>query len=51
MKIKITIEQVMPLYQKLAPKIRELKTLGMTNIEIAKALMVSRKTIRKGINF
>jgi len=31
MTVKITIEQIMPLYKKLAPKIRELKTLGMTN--------------------
>ena len=47
-KIKITIEQVVPLYQKLALKIRELKTLGMTNIKIAEKLNISVKTIRKG---
>jgi orotate phosphoribosyltransferase-like protein len=47
MKIKITIEQAVPLYQKLAPKIRELKALGMTANEIATTLKISRKTIRK----
>ena len=47
--IKITFNQTVPLYQKLAPKIRELKGLGMTNVEIAKTLMVSRETTRKSL--
>ncbi len=51
MMIKITLEQIVPLYKKLAPKIRELKVLGMTNIEIAKSLKLSEKTIRKALNF
>jgi len=50
-KIKITIEQVVPLYQKLAPKIRELKALGMSNIEIAAKLQISIKTVKRGLNF
>ncbi|NGX63652.1 MAG: hypothetical protein KR126chlam6_01065 [Candidatus Anoxychlamydiales bacterium] len=50
-KIKITIEQVAPLYQKLAPKIRELKALGMTQDQIAIKLNVSIKTVRKSLNF
>jgi hypothetical protein len=45
--IKITIEQTIPLYQKLAPKIKELKALEMTNIEIAGKLKISTKTIIK----
>ena len=40
-KIKITIEQIVPLYKKLAPKIRELKALGMTQDKIAKKLTIS----------
>ena len=51
MTVKITIEQTVPLYQKLAPKIRELKTLGMSINEIASILKISRKTINKGLDF
>ncbi len=47
-KIKITIEEIMPLYKRLAPKIKELQILGMTNIEIARKLKISAKTVRKG---
>jgi len=49
MKIKITINENIPLYQKLAPMIRELKVLGMTNVEISKRLKISQKTVRKGL--
>ncbi|NGX63951.1 MAG: hypothetical protein KR126chlam6_01374 [Candidatus Anoxychlamydiales bacterium] len=45
--IKITIEQMEPLYKKRKPKIKELTALGMTNIEISEKLKISRKTIRK----
>ena len=48
-KIKITIEQTIPLYQKLAPRIKELKALGLSHKEIAAKLNISRKTIRKGL--
>lgn len=48
MKIKITMNENIPLYQKLAPKIRELKALGLTNNEIARNLKISVKTVRKG---
>ena len=51
MKIEITIEQVVPLYQKLAPKIKELKALGMINIDITSTLEINRKTVRKAISF
>ena len=47
--IKITYNNNIPLYQKLAPKIKELKALGMTNVEIATKLQISRKTVRKGL--
>lgn len=48
-KIKITMNENIPLYQKLAPKIRELKALGMSNKDIETTLKISRKTIRKSL--
>ena len=51
MKIKITINENIPLYQKLAPKIKELKALGMGNIEIEAKLNISKTTVRKGLKF
>jgi hypothetical protein len=47
MKIKIAINKRIPIYQKLASMIREFKTLGMTNVEIATKLKLHRKTIQK----
>ena len=47
--IKITYDNIMPLYKKLAPKIRELKMMGMNNKEIAVVLKISRKTTRKSL--
>ena len=47
MRIKIGIERSIPLYQKLAPKIKELKILGMNYKEIATKLKICQKTIRK----
>ncbi|NGX56068.1 MAG: hypothetical protein K1060chlam5_00302, partial [Candidatus Anoxychlamydiales bacterium] len=32
--IKITMDEDIPLYRKIAPKVRELKVLGMTNVDI-----------------
>jgi len=49
--IKITFDQHVPLYQKLSSKIKELKVLGMTHEEIAASLKISRKTVRKSLNF
>lgn len=45
--IKITINENIPLYQKLTPKIRELKLLGMANIDIAKKLKINQKNVMK----
>ncbi len=50
-KIKITMNENIPLYQRLNSKIKELKTLGMSNIEIEAKLNISRTTFRKGLNF
>jgi len=50
-RIKITFDQRIPLYQKLAPKIKELVALGMSHKEIASSLKISIKTVKKGINF
>jgi len=46
-RIKITIKEHIPLYQKLAPKIKELKALGITNNKIAKKFRISIKTVKK----
>ncbi|OGN62024.1 MAG: hypothetical protein A3F40_04485 [Chlamydiae bacterium RIFCSPHIGHO2_12_FULL_27_8] len=51
MKIRITLEQKIPLYKKLAPKIRELKVLEMSIIQIKTKLNISRKTVEKSIKF
>ncbi len=48
-RIKITIEQTMPLYQKLAPKIKELKALGLSINEIGIRLNINTKTVRKSL--
>ncbi len=50
-KIKITMTENIPLYQQLAPKIRELKILGMTVNEIAERWKISPKTVRKGLRW
>jgi orotate phosphoribosyltransferase-like protein len=39
----------MPVYQVLAPKIRELKALGLSNEDIAARLKIHRKTAAKGL--
>jgi DNA-binding CsgD family transcriptional regulator len=41
----------MPVYQKIAPKIKELKALGMSNIAIANRLNINIKTVGKAIIF
>jgi hypothetical protein len=50
-KIKIPINENIPVYQKLAPKIRELKVLGMSIIQIKTKLNINRKTVEKSIVF
>ena len=47
MKIKITMNEVVPLYKKLAPKIKALKALKISDKDIAAMLKISRKTIKK----
>ncbi|HUD02173.1 MAG TPA: hypothetical protein VMR37_07580 [Rhabdochlamydiaceae bacterium] len=49
--VKITLNQSTAVYQKLAPKIKELKALGMSQEVIANKLDVNVKTIRKGALF
>ena len=51
MKIKITMNENTPLYQKFETKIRELKALGMSNVEIATKLNISKTTINNILNF
>jgi len=40
-----------PLYQRLSPKIKELKALGMSNTEIEEKLNISKTTVKKGLDF
>jgi len=40
-----------PLYQRLSSKIKELKALGMSNIEIEAKLNISRTIVKKGVKF
>jgi hypothetical protein len=47
--IKIPLNEVIPIYQKLAPNIKELKALGMSNEEIAVKLAINRKTAEKAL--
>jgi len=48
--IKITCNNNIPLYKKLAPKIRELKALGLTQNELACRFKISLKTVKRAIN-
>jgi DNA-binding NarL/FixJ family response regulator len=47
--IKLSFNQTVAVYQKLASKIKELNALGMPNNEIAKKLKISKKTVKKGL--
>jgi hypothetical protein len=48
--IKIPLNETIPVYQKLASKIKELKALGMSHDEIATRLKINRKTVGKALN-
>ncbi len=43
------MDEDIPLYRKIAPKVRKLKVLGMTNVEIAAKLQINRRTVWKAI--
>ena len=47
MKIKITMNDVVPLYRKISPKVKELKALKIPEKDIAAMLKISIKTIKK----
>jgi len=49
MQVKIPCHQTLPIHEVLAPKIRELKALRMTNRDIAAKLRIDRKTVAKAI--
>ncbi len=49
-KIKIPLNETIPIYQKLASKIKELKVLGMSHEEIASKLKINKKTVSKALN-
>jgi hypothetical protein len=49
--IVIFINDFIPLYQKLAPKAKELRALGMNFIDIGKTLKINKQTAFKSVNF
>jgi hypothetical protein len=49
MQIKIPCHQSLPVYQVLAPKIKELHALGLSNKDIAARLKINKKTVAKGL--
>jgi len=49
MKAKILCPENVAIYQILSPKIKELKTLGLLNEEIAIRLGIHKKTVKKGL--
>jgi len=51
MQVKIPCDQTMTIYQALAPKIKELKALGLSNQEIGARLNINKKTVGKGLIF
>ena len=50
MKAKIPCHQAVPIYKVLAPKIKELKALGLYTERIATTLKINKKTVRKAIS-
>lgn len=48
-RIKISLNETIPIYQLLAVKIMELKALGMLHKEIAVKLKINRKTVGKAL--
>jgi len=49
MKVKIPCSENVAIYQVLAPKIRELKILNLSDEEIAIRLDINKKTVKKGL--
>ena len=50
-KVKVPIDQTIAVYQKLAPKIKEMKALGMSYRDIAVSLGIDKKTVGKALAF
>ena len=48
--IKVPVESKAALYQKLAPKVKELKALGMSHRDIAVSLEIDKKTVGKALH-
>ena len=47
---RFPIEQTIAVYQKLAPKIKEMKALGMSYRDIAASLGIDKKTVGKALS-
>jgi hypothetical protein len=49
--VKIPCHQALPIYQVMAPKIKELKFLGMSYREISEKLGIDKKTVEKSLSY
>ena len=49
--VKVPLEPTVALYQKLAPKIKEMKALGMSYRGISVSLGIDKKTVGKALTF
>jgi hypothetical protein len=49
--VKIPYHQALPIYQVLAPKIKELSALGLSNNDIPAKLNIHYKTAAKGLTY
>jgi hypothetical protein len=49
--VKVSLDPTIAVYQKLAPKVKEIKTLGMSYRDIAVSLKIDKKTMGKARNF
>ena len=50
-RVKVPVEQTRAVYQKLAPKIKEMKALGMSYRDIAVSLGIDKKTVGKALAY
>ena len=50
-KVKVPLNPTIAVYQKLAPKIKEMKAFGMSYREIYVSLKIDKKTISTAVNY
>ena len=49
--VKAPLDQTIAVYQKLAPKIKEMKALGMSYRDISVSLDIDKKTLGRALSF